>query len=101
MPALPTTTPISQHDHNRRRLDWPLIWAVICVASILVFQILLILCCIRVAISRSKARWARLRDQGVVVVDGPTLIWMDTMPPAPTVSTFNLRQMVRWAEERS
>lgn len=74
-------------------LDWELIWVILSVAGIVLLEILLVLFCVRVLDVRSKANWRRLRQNGSVVVDGPTLIWAHDLPPQPTYSTFNLRQI--------
>lgn len=78
-------------------LDLPLIWILVVLASIFIFQTAAILSLLRLHNVRSKARWRRLRERGVVIVDGPTLIWRDDLPPPPTRSTMNLRQTLQIA----
>lgn len=73
-------------------IDWQLIWIILGVTVVILFQICAVLTCIWIHNIRSKARWLRLRERGIVIVDGPALIWADDLPPQSTISTFNLRQ---------
>jgi hypothetical protein len=99
MPAIPTSTdaPPVHHSH----IDWPLPWVIIGVISILLFQVFLVIALIRRENLRSKARGRELRQRGVAILDGPSLIWTDAIPPAPTISTYNLRQTLQRSEERA
>jgi hypothetical protein len=96
MSALPR--PINATRHHPDRLS---IWIVLGAVGILLFQVIFLLSCISLGISQSKARWRRLRKSGVIFVDGPAAIYTDTIRPAPTVSTFNLRQVLEASQDRS
>jgi hypothetical protein len=98
MPALPTSAHAPAA--HRSRTDWPLLWVLISVSSILIFQVLIVIAFIRWANVHSKARWRRLRQRGVVILDGPALIWTNPIPPAPAISTFNLRQTFQTSDEQ-
>ena len=73
-------------------VDWELAWILITVAGLLVLELTLVLTCIRCHNLRSKARWRRLRERGVVVVSGPALLWVGDLPIRNQISYFNLRQ---------
>ncbi|KAF1837493.1 hypothetical protein BDW02DRAFT_565971 [Decorospora gaudefroyi] len=95
MPSLPTP---SDTTHQHGSVDWLLLCIVL---GIVLLQAVLILTCLRLGIAYSKARWKRLRQRGTVIVDGPAaLIWTDRLPPAPTVSTYNLRQLQQESQDR-
>ncbi|KAF1946293.1 hypothetical protein EJ02DRAFT_329435, partial [Clathrospora elynae] len=81
--------------------DWTLIWIIFGVAGILILilETAFVFTAIRLANVYSKARWTRLRQRGVVIVDGPALIWTDTIPIAPKTSTFNLRQTLQESQD--
>jgi len=98
MPALPTSTHIPLAPLSLP--DWPLFLIIIGVLIILLCQIILVIAFLRWSNVHSKARWRRLRQRGVVILDGPALIWTNPIPPGPTVSTFNLRQTLRTSDER-
>jgi hypothetical protein len=78
--------------------DWPLTWVLIIVGLILVIELVLAILWIRVQNLRSKARWARLRQRGVVIVSGAALLWTEDLPLKPYISHLNLRQMVEKQE---
>jgi hypothetical protein len=40
-----------------------------------------------------------MRDEGVVVVSGPAMIWVSQAPPRATFSTFNLRRYAEVSRE--
>ncbi|KAI2479141.1 hypothetical protein Ptr902_09352 [Pyrenophora tritici-repentis] len=84
-----TTRRDSQHDST----DKTQLFVILVVVGILLFETFLAIAYIRYHNLSSKARWRRLRERGVVVVNGPALIWTDTLPPAPTTSTFNLHHL--------
>ncbi|PZC98046.1 hypothetical protein A1F97_02579 [Pyrenophora tritici-repentis] len=84
-----TTRRDSQHDST----DKTQLFIILVVVGILLFETFLAIAYIRYHNLSSKARWRRLRERGVVVVNGPALIWTDTLPPAPTTSTFNLHHL--------
>ncbi|KAF2132547.1 hypothetical protein P153DRAFT_262898, partial [Dothidotthia symphoricarpi CBS 119687] len=65
------------------------------VAGILVLEAFATIAYLRWHDRSSKAKWKRLRERGVVVVDGPVLMWTDNLPPRPTNSTFNLHQTLQ------
>ncbi|KAG9188708.1 hypothetical protein G6011_07413 [Alternaria panax] len=69
------------------------------VISILLFQTFIAVAFVRWTNLRSKAQWRDLRHRGIAILDGPSLIWKDTIPPAPTVSTYNLRQKLQRSDE--
>lgn len=72
--------------------DWELFWIVLTVVLIAIAEALLVCLGLLLHNRRSKARWQHLRERGVVVVNGPSLTWVDSLPPRRMVSTFNLRQ---------
>ena len=80
-------------------IDWELIWVILGAIGIVFLEIVIVVAYIRFHNLRSKARWRRLRERGVVIVDGPTLIWADDLAPQPTFSTFNLRQFPQESHE--
>ncbi|CAO2656994.1 Nn.00g057970.m01.CDS01 [Neocucurbitaria sp. VM-36] len=80
--------------------DWELVYIILGVIGIVFLEILIVFGCIRLHNLRSKARWRRLRERGVVVVNGPALIWADDLPPQPTFSSFNLRHILEDSNER-
>jgi hypothetical protein len=75
--------------------DWGLIWILVVVASILLFETVLAVAWIRIQNLRSKAHWRRLRQRGIVIVDGPALVWADDLPPQRGISYFNLGQTLQ------
>jgi hypothetical protein len=89
MPALPASTQTLVA--HRSRTDWPLLWIIIGVISILLFQTLFVIAFLRCTNIRSKARWRRLREGGVVNLDGPALIWRHPIQSGPATSSFNLQ----------
>lgn len=89
-----------KHTPNPFLIDWELLSIILVVSCIVLLEIAAALAYIRIHNLRSKARWRRLRERGVVIVDGPTLIWADDLPPQPTFSTFNLRQLARASYDR-
>jgi hypothetical protein len=97
MPALTTSTHIAAAHHG---IDWPLLWVIIGVISIILFQIFIAVALVRWANLHSKARWRDLRNRGIAILDGPSLIWRDTIPPALTVSTYNLRHKLQISNEQ-
>ncbi|RYN86745.1 hypothetical protein AA0120_g7879 [Alternaria tenuissima] len=97
MPALPISTHATTAHHGT---DWPLLWIIIGVTSIILFQTFIAVALIRWANLRSKARWKDLRNRGIAILDGHSLIWRDTIPPAPTVSTYNLRHKLQISNEQ-
>jgi hypothetical protein len=72
--------------------DWDLIYILITIAILIILELILVFTCIRIHNLHSKARWKRLRERGVVVVNGPALIWMDNLPLRRGISLFNVRQ---------
>jgi hypothetical protein len=96
MPTLPILPPIAPHSPRTTPAtythDWNLIWILVTVFSILVLEFALALSWLRIHNIRSKARWRNLRKSGVIVVNGPTLIWVKDLPPRRMVSHFNLRE---------
>ncbi|RMZ66684.1 hypothetical protein GMOD_00002043 [Pyrenophora seminiperda CCB06] len=89
-PILTTATPVAS---QRDLIDRTQVYVILIVLGIILFQIALAFAYIRFLNLSSKTRWRRLRQRGVVVVNGPALIWTNTIPPPPLTSTFNLRQM--------
>ncbi|KAL5121357.1 hypothetical protein ACEQ8H_000825 [Pleosporales sp. CAS-2024a] len=99
MPAIdapPPHSPLSSRKtpaHPPR--DWPLIWVLSALSLILSLQLVLAIAWIRVHNVRSKARWQRLRQRGVVIVSGAALLWsQDVAAPAlkPSISHQYLQQ---------
>lgn len=72
--------------------DYELLLVLATVFGILALQLTAILILLRRHNLRDKAKWKRLRLEGVVIVDGPAMTWVAQAPPRPTFSTFNLRQ---------
>jgi hypothetical protein len=72
--------------------DFELFLVLTAVSSILFLQLLAVLLALRRHNIQSKARWRRMRDEGVVVVSGPAMIWINQAPPRATFSTFDLRR---------
>jgi hypothetical protein len=72
--------------------DFELFLVLTVVSSILFLQLLAVLLALRRHNVQSKARWRRMRDEGVVVVSGPAMIWISQAPPRATFSTFDLRR---------
>jgi hypothetical protein len=68
----PLATRMTSAHHIR---DWPLTWVLIAVGSILFLELILAIVWIRIHNLRSKARWRRLRQRGVVIVSGAALLW--------------------------
>jgi hypothetical protein len=95
MPAISITE--THIAHTAHPLDWHLLWILVIVAGILVFQCALALAWIRFHNLNSKARWRRLRERGVVVVHGPALVWAADLPPRRDVSYINLGQAMQHA----
>lgn len=98
MPAIVTDT--TKHQGYHLHIDWQLILVLLIVAGIVLLQIVLALGYIRLQNLRSKARWRRLRERGVVFVEGPALIWIDDLPPRATFSTFDLRKTLQASRGR-
>jgi hypothetical protein len=94
LPIRPPTSPLTPRStpatHAR---DWSLFWILVAVLSVLFLELVLALSWIRYHNIRSKARWRSLRERGVVVVNGSTLIWVSDLPPRRQVSKFNLREV--------
>jgi hypothetical protein len=89
MAAIPQPTETTTHPD---RLS---IWIALGVVGIFFFQAIILIFCLIHGISRAKARWGQLRERGTITVDGPVAIWTNAIPPAPTVSTFNLQQALQ------
>jgi hypothetical protein len=86
-PLLPRQTPAL--DESR---DWTLLWILITHTAILALELVLALAWIRIHNLRSKARWRRLRERGVVVVSGAAMIWAYDLPLRRGVSYFDVRR---------
>jgi hypothetical protein len=103
MPALSILPPTTPHSPRTTRAtyphDWEPIWVLVTVLSILVVEVVLALSWLRIHNLRCKARWKNLRERGVVVVNGPSLIWVENLPLRRTVSHFNLREVVEVQKE--
>lgn len=95
MPAIispKTSSPLSPRSSPAKHpLDWELLCILVIVASILIAELILAIGSIRWHNLRSKARWKRLREHGVVIVSGPALLWAGDIPVPRQVSYFNLR----------
>jgi len=97
MPTYNTATTPHQAPYP---VDWPLIWTVITVTGILLFQTLTIIALLHLQAVRRETYWKRLRDRGQVFVDGPMLIWARDLPPQPTFSTFTLHRKLHRSGSR-
>jgi len=95
MPAI--SLPEAGMAHVTHSLDWHLLWILVAVAGILVFQGTLAIVWIRYHNLSSKARWRRLRERGVVFVNGPALLWAADLPPQRNISYINLGQAMQHA----
>ncbi|KAE8832827.1 hypothetical protein PTNB73_09771 [Pyrenophora teres f. teres] len=85
MPPILTAT--IRSDSQRGSTDRTQLCVVLAVVGIVLIQTFLAIAYIRFHNLSSKARWRRLRERGVVFVNGPALIWTNTLPPAPLTST--------------
>jgi hypothetical protein len=93
IPILPPINPLLSRTTPATYLqDWELIYILVTIAILLILELTLVFTCIRIHNLHSKARWRRLRERGVVVVNGPALIWMDNLPLRRGISLFNVRQ---------
>lgn len=90
-PSSPFTARTTPGPHSH---DWPLIWVLITVGGIILLELILAIVWIRIHNLRSKARWKRLRQRGVVIVSGAALLWTKDLPLRPYISHINLRQAV-------
>lgn len=99
MPPILTTS--TSNNSQRDSFDRPQFCVILAVLGIVLIQTTLAIAYIRFLNLNSKARWRRLRQRGVVIVDGPALIWTNEIPPAPLTSTFNLRQASRRSNEQA
>ncbi|KAF2846823.1 hypothetical protein T440DRAFT_404927 [Plenodomus tracheiphilus IPT5] len=72
-------------------IDWSVVWVLLGVTGIVLLQIAVVIAFLWDRKKRSETRWRLLRERGVVIIDGPALIWVNDLPPRPTLSTFNLR----------
>jgi hypothetical protein len=82
-------------NHKSHHYDWTLIWILVAVGAFLLLELGLAIAWLRIHNLRSKARWSRLREQGVVVVSGAAMVWMDDLPIKRGVSYVNLREVVK------
>jgi hypothetical protein len=80
--------------------DFELFLVLTIVTGILVLQLLAVLIALRRHNVRDKAKWKRLREDGVVIVSGPAMAWVNEAPPRATFSTFNLRQTLQTSSEQ-
>jgi hypothetical protein len=98
------------HSHNYHNLfhtrnykshphDWTLICVLVGVGAFLLLELVLALAWLRIHNLRSKARWSRLRERGVVVVSGAAMVYMDSVPTGRVISHVNLKQAVRVEKE--
>jgi hypothetical protein len=81
-PLTPRSTPV----------DRDLIRILIAVAGLLLLEAAIAIGCVFYRHKRSTTRWRHLRERGVVVVNGPSLLWVGDLPIRQQVSYFNLRQ---------
>ncbi|EFQ87194.1 hypothetical protein P3342_001440 [Pyrenophora teres f. teres] len=98
MPPILTAT--IRSDSQRGSTDRTQLCVVLAVVGIVLIQTFLAIAYIRFHNLSSKARWRRLRERGVVFVNGPALIWTNTLPPAPLTSTFNLHHIQQISREQ-
>jgi hypothetical protein len=92
--------PFYTRNHKSHHYDWTLIWVLVAVGALLLLELALTIAWLRIHNLRSKARWSRPREQGVVVVSGAAMVWMDDLPIKRGVSHVNLKEAVRKDEGR-
>ncbi len=97
MPALTSDNPYLPTKHPTLRLpvDWQTLATILAVIAVLLLEICIALTWLRCHDQRSKAKWRRRRENGIVIVNGPVLVWADDLPPQRLYSAFNLRWVVK------
>jgi hypothetical protein len=76
-------------------IDPELLIILITVVSIITLQVLAVLSFLCYRNYKGKTRWRRLREEGIVLLEGPAMYWSDElpMPPIPIqVDTLRVRQ---------
>jgi hypothetical protein len=91
--------PFHARNYKSHPYDWTLFWILVGVGVFLLFELALALAWLRIHNLRSKARWSRLRERGVVVVSGAAMVYMDSVPTGRGISYVNLKQAVRVEKE--
>jgi hypothetical protein len=91
--------PFHTRNYKSHPHDWTLICVLVGVGAFLLLELVLALAWLRIHNLRSKARWSRLRERGVVVVSGAAMVYMDSVPTGRGVSYVNLKQAVRVEKE--
>jgi hypothetical protein len=91
--------PFHTRNHKSHHHDWTLIWILVGVGAFLLLELVLALAWLRIHNLRSKARWSRLRERGVVVVSGAAMVYMDGIPTGRGISYVNFKQAVRAEKE--
>lgn len=97
LPILPLTSPLDLRvTPATPATDWPLLYILLAASIILALEVALVITWLRIHNLRSKARWRRLRERGVVVVSGAAMIWVDDLPTRREgISRINLHE-ARW-----
>jgi hypothetical protein len=92
--------PFLTRNHKSHHYDWTLISILIGVGAFLLLELAFAIAWLRIHNLHSKARWSRLREQGVVVVSGAAMVWMNDLPIKRGVSHVNLEELIRKEEGR-
>ncbi|KAF2622799.1 hypothetical protein BU25DRAFT_351535, partial [Macroventuria anomochaeta] len=69
------------------------------VGGIISLQVLVVITCLIYRNYKDKAKWRRLRQQGIVVVNGPALYWTDDQPLPPVPIDTNMVQAQQASRE--
>ena len=64
-------------------IDPELLVVLITVASVITLQILAVVSFLCYRNYKGKARWRHLREEGIVLLDGPAMYWTDDLPIPP------------------
>jgi hypothetical protein len=87
------------HSINKRHAgmftDPELSLVLIVVGGVLLLQIFAAIAILWYCDVKGKAKWRHLREQGIVVVNGPALYWADEMLARPYRPGYNVRQVKR------
>lgn len=98
LPILPPDNPLTLPDASTTPViwtdprDWSLYWVLLTVGVIITFEIILALAWLRIHNLRSKARWRRLRNRGIVIVSGSALVYVDDLPRRHGVSRYDIQE---------
>lgn len=73
----------------------------IAVAGILLLQIMIVIGCLFYRTYKAKAKWRRLSQEGVVLIDGPAVFWTDDLPLPSVPVRFSMVDVLRSDRETS